>query len=929
MPHSPVLASGRAAPPSRPRIDRREDPTLFGRRTECARLDALLKAMRDGRSDVLVVLGEAGVGKTALLDHALRTGADARILRVAGVESEVDLPYAALHQLCLPLLDGVDRLPTPQAEALATVFGLRNGDAPSPFLVGLGVLNLLAEAGRGQPLLCVVDDAHWLDDASAQVVAFVARRLRAEAVLMLIATREPVASMRGLGELTVQGLDPDAAQQLLDSVVRWPLDGGVRSAILAEARGNPLALRELSLASPDRLAGGFGLLEAAALSARIEESFRRRTAELPADSRELLLLAAADSAGDPVLIWRAAAALGLSPRAGSAAEAAELITIGVRVAFRHPLVRSAVYRAATADARRRVHRALAGAMSQEADQDRRAWHLAHATEHHDEAVAAELEASADRAQSRGGLAAAAAFLERAAELTADPALRAERELAAARDKYHAGAPEGARALLDRVESGPHDELRSAHVGQLRGYLAFAAGDTAQAPGLLLDTAQRLERLDPVLSRETYLDSITYALLAGRYADSATVSRVAVAAATAPPPGRPPRPQDLLLDAYAVLFTEGHAKGTPLVRRALDAFRHDGLSLEEGTRWLVVATHGAYEVWDDEAWEALTELNVRSTRANGALTMLPVVLTQRIAAHLHAGQFRAAADLLEESEVVAEATGIARPAYDAAAVAAWRGQARARDLIRAAESTAVERGEGLGVTLINYTNAVLHNGLGRFAEARDAAASAAANPAETAFASWALSELVEAAVRCGDRALAERAVERLVRTTTPSATEWSLGTEARSRALISEGSAADGLYREAIDRLGRSRGAVALARAHLLHGEWLRRQGRQPDARGQLSAAHDMFVEIGAEAFAERTRRELAECGVSVSPPAAQRAVELTEQESRIARRARDGRSNAEIGAELFLSARTVEWHLRKVFTKLGIGSRRELRTVLP
>ncbi|MFF8770780.1 ATP-binding protein [Kitasatospora sp. NPDC015120] len=902
---------------------------LLGRGAECARLDALLRAMRDGRSDALVVLGEAGVGKTALLDHALRTGADARILRVAGVESEVELPYAALHQLCLPLLDGVDRLPPPQAEALATVFGLRNGDAPSPFLVGLGVLNLLAEAGRGRPLLCVVDDAHWLDDASAQVVAFVARRLRAEAVLLLIAAREPITSMRGLSELTVQGLDTDAAQKLLDSVVRWPLDGAVRSAILAEARGNPLALRELSLASPDRLAGGFGLVEAAALSTRIEQSFRRRIAGLPAGSRELMLLAAADPVGDPVLIWRAAAALGLSPQAGSAAEAAELLTIGVRIVFRHPLVRSAVYRAATADARRRVHRALAEAMSQEADQDRRVWHLAHATEHHDESVAAELEASADRAQSRGGLAAAAGFLERAAALTADPALRAERELAAAGSKYHAGAPDEARVLLDRAESGPHDELRSARVGQLRGYLAFATGDTARAPGLLLDTARRFERLDPVLSRETYLDTFSYSLLAGRFAAGATVPRVAAAAATAPAPGRPPREQDLLLDAYAVLFTEGHTEGTPLMRRALDAIRRDELTVEEGTRWLVVAAHGSWETWDDEAWEALTEQNVRRTRAAGALTILPVALTQRIAAHLHAGRFGAAADLLEESEVVAEATGIARPAYDAAALAAWRGQARAHDLIRAARSTAAERCEGLGLSLVDYTNAVLHNGLGRFAEARDAAVLAAANPEETAFASWALSELVEAAVRCGDRALAERAVTRLARTTTPSATEWSLGTEARSRALVSEGSAADGLYREAIDRLGRSRGAVALARALLLHGEWLRRQGREPDARRQLSAAHDAFVEIGAEAFAERTRRELAACGVPVSPPAARRTVELTEQESRIARRARDGRSNAEIGAELFLSARTVEWHLRKVFTKLGIGSRRELRTVLP
>ncbi|MEU4389127.1 AAA family ATPase [Kribbella sp. NPDC023855] len=903
---------------------------LLGRRAECARLDGLLGAMRTGGSNVLVVLGEAGVGKTTLLDYARQAAGDVQVLRVSGVESEMELPYAALHQLCLPLLDGIDRLPAPQAEALATTFGFRVGEAPGPFLLGLGLLNLLAESTRERPLLCVVDDAHWLDDASTQVVAFVARRLRAESVLLLVGSRRPIAGLRGLPELTVQGLAEEAAQQLLSSVVRWPLDDGVRAAILAEARGNPLALLELPLASPDRLAGGFGLLEASGLSGWIEESYRRRIAELPADSRDLLLLAAADSAGDPVLMWRAAAALGLNPEAGSAAGAAELLTIGVRVAFRHPLIRSAVYRAATPDDRRRVHRALAEATSQEVDPDRRAWHLAHATEHRNEVVAAELEASADRAQARGGLAAAAAFLERAATLTEDPVLRAERELAAARSKYHAGAPEGARTLLDKVQSGPSDELRAAHVGQLRGHLAFATGHSTDAPVLLLETAQRFERLDAVLSRETYLDAITYALLAGRFADRATAAEVAAAALTAPPPGRTPRAQDLLLDAFAVLYTKGHAEGTPLVQRALEAFRRDELPTAEAMRWLAIASHGGYEIWDDAAWQELAELNLRHTRAAGALVMLPVALTQRISAHLHAGQFTVADELLEEAEAVAEATGIARPAYDSATVAAWRGrESEAVGLLEAAGQTVAERKEGIGFTLVNYTTAVLYNGLGRFDEARKAAALATANPTETAFAAWALSELVEAAVRCGDRPQAVQAVERLARTTTPSGTDWGLGTEARSRALVSAGSEADELYREAIDRLGRSSGAVALARAHLLYGEWLRQEGRSDAALRQLSTAHEMFVAIGAEAFTDRAGRELAACGVSVPQRAAPRVVDLTEQERQIARRARDGRSNAEIGAELFLSARTIEWHLRKVFNKLGISSRRELRTALP
>ncbi|MEV6105163.1 AAA family ATPase [Streptomyces sp. NPDC051940] len=901
---------------------------LLGRRPECARLDALLSSIREGRSEVLVISGEAGVGKTALLDYALQSAPDVRTLRVAGVEPETELPHSALHQLCLPLLSRIDSLPVPQAEALATMFGLRAGESPSPFLAGLGVLNLLAEVAREQPMLVIVDDAHWLDEASTQVLAFVARRLRAESILLLIAGRHPILSMRGLSELVVPGLGAEAARQLLDSVVRWPLDDDVRSAILAEARGNPLALLELPLAAPEQLAGGFGLLESSVLSGRIEESFLRRIAELPADSRDLLLLAAADSAGDPVLFWRAAAALGVPPEAAGPAEQAELLTIGVRIAFRHPLVRSAVYRAASADARRRAHRALAAATSRASDPDRRAWHLAHATEDRDEAVAAELETSADRAQARGGLAAAAAFLERSAALTADPELRAERVLAAARAKYHAGALEGAQVLLDKVEAGPPDDLRAAHVRHLRGHLAFATGNTADAPGLLLETARHFQDLDPVLSRETFLDAIAYSLLAGRFSGT-PVAEVAAAAATAPLPESAPRPQDLLLNAYAVLFTEGRTEGTPLVRRALEAFRRDELPPTEAMRWLTVANHGAYDTWDDAAWEAMAELNLRHARVAGALVILPVALIQRLYAHLHCGEFEAATGLLEESEAVAEATGIIRPSYGAAAVAAWRGrETQAAEAIRAVQGAAAERGEGIGFTMAHYTNAVLNNGLGRFVEARNAAALASADPAESAFAAWALTELVEAAVRCDERDQAVQAVERLAESTVPSATEWGLGAQALARALISDDADADAHYRAAIDRLGRSRGAFALARAHLLYGEWLRLQDRGAEARHQLSTAHGAFARFGAEGFTERARGELAACGVAVSGPTAHRTAELTDQERQIARRAREGGSNAEIGAELFISARTVEWHLSKVFTKLGISSRRDLRTVL-
>lgn len=903
---------------------------LLGRRAECARLDLLLAALRDGRSDALVLTGEAGSGKTALLEHALRTAAGVRVLRAAGAESERDLPYATLHQLCLPLLDGLDRLPAPQAEALATIFGSRTGPAPSPFLVGLGILNLLAEAGREQPLVCVVDDAHWLDEGSARTVAFVARRLRAESTLMLIATREPVASMRGLTELAVTGLAPGAARQLLDSVVRWPLDDSVRTAMLVEARGNPLALLELPLTAPDRLAGGFGLLDASSLSGRIEESRRRRIAALPDDSKELLLLAAADSAGDPVLIWRAAAALGLSPQARTAAEDAGLLTIGVRITFRHPLLRSAVYHAAPPEARRRVHRALAEATPQQADPDRRAWHLAHAAEGLDEAIAADLEASADLAQSRGGLAAAAAFLERAAALTPDPAVRADRELAAARAKYRAGAPGGAQVLLDQVESGPADDLRAAHVTLLRGHLAHTSGEADLAPSMALEAARRFEAIDPDLAREAYLDAIALAWRAGRYADQTTVANVSKAALTAPAPSRAPKAPDLLLDALAVLYTEGHTAGTPLIRRALATFLDDELPASVATRWLTVANFGAFETWDDTAWERISALNVHHIRATGSLGGLPTAYSQRIIVLLHVGRFQAAADLLEEYDAVVGATRWPRPGYDAATVAAWRGDRdRAVELIREATTLAAERHEGAGVTLLQYACAVLHNGLGEFSEALDAALLATADPSESGFAAWAVSEVIEAAVRCGEREVAVKAVDRISRSTKPSGTAWGRGIEARSRALISEGPEAEMLYREAIESLRRSRNVVALARTHLLYGEWLHAEGRGPEARTQLGTAYDSFEEIGAQGFAERTRRALSACGAALPAlRAASESVELTEQESRIAQRARDGRSNTEIGAELFLSPRTVEWHLRKVFAKLGITSRRELGAVL-
>jgi hypothetical protein len=409
---------------------------LLDRLAERAALTGLLEAARNGRSGVLVLPGPPGIGKTALLDNMIDSAADMHIVRVAGVESEMELAFAALQQLCAPMLEGrLERLPDPQRDALAVAFGLRAGGAPDRFLVGLAALSLLSATAEKQPLLCVIDDARWLDRASAQVLAFVARRLLAEPIALVIATREPGDTFHGLAELPIRGLATDDARELLCSVIKGPLDERVREQIIAETHGNPLALLELPQGlTPAELAGGFGLPDTPALSDRIEDSFRRRLEALPAPAQRLLLVAAAEPTGDPVLMWRAAGRLGITAESAAAVEAGGLLTLGERVTFRHPLVRSAVYRAAAPADRRAAHQALADATDPGGDPERRAWHRAQATAGHDEQVADELERPAGRAQARGGMAAAAAFLERSAALTLDPVRRAGRSLAAAQAK---------------------------------------------------------------------------------------------------------------------------------------------------------------------------------------------------------------------------------------------------------------------------------------------------------------------------------------------------------------------------------------------------------------------------------------------------------------------------------------------------------------
>jgi len=899
-------------------------PGLLGRSRERAAVDVLLGAVRAGESQALVLRGEAGVGKSALLRYVTERATGCRILHTIGVEAEMELAYAGLQQLCAPLVDRLERLPEPQRDALGTAFGLRAGEAPDRFLVSLAVLSLFGDAAEERPLVCLVDDAQWLDRTSAQVLAFVARRVVAESVALVFGSRPPGQddALTGLPELAVEGLAYDDARALLESVVAGRLDDRIRDRIIAETAGNPLALLELPRGrNPAELAGGFGLSDRASLSTRIEQTFARRVERMPAATQRLLLIAAAEPIGDPQLLFEAADRMGLDGEE-ALLDADDLITVGERVRFRHPLVRSTVYRLASGADRRRVHAALAESIPPGDDDDRRAWHRAHAAARPDETVAAELEASAGRAQARGGLAAASAFLKRAVELTPDPERRARRALAAARAAHAAGAAEAASELLEAARHGPLDELENAHGQLLEAQIAFSHLRGRDAASLLAGAARRLEPLDPGTSRAAYLEAIWAACFAMHLASPSGPLEVSVAARAAPPAARPEGAYDLMLDGLATRFVEGYRAGVPTLQRALSEYRRSGMEGLADTVWVWLAV----ELWDADAWFELGTRQVRVARAAGALTVLPLALHTIAAWHVLAGDLAVADTLLAEADSIMAATGDAPMTHARLRLAALRG-GDAMALITASIRDGTERGEGVLVRHAEDAAATLFAGLGRYDDALAwARREAEHNP--HAFYMTALPEIVEAAVRCDDADLARRTVDALCERTQPSGTAWARGVEARARALISAGDDADALYREAISRLTESRLGVECARAQLLYGEWLRRESRRVDAREQLRAAHEAFTAMGAGPFAERAARELRATGETVRKRTVETRDELTPQEAQIARMVADGFTNPEVAAQLFLSPRTVEWHLRKVFGKLGISSRRELRSTV-
>ena len=893
----------------------------------------MLDSVRDGKSAVLVIRGDAGIGKTALMQYCARQASGCQVAQIAAVESELEMPFAALHQLCAPMLDdNLDALPTPQQQALRVAFGLERGNASDRFVVGLAVLGLLAEVGAKRPLVCLVDDAQWLDEPSRQVLGFVGRRLLAEAVVLLLAVRETGdEQLFPLSTTTLEGLTEEDARALLTAAVPGHLDDQVRDRIVAETRGNPLGLIELPRGmSPGELAGGFGAPPTGTTAGHLEEHYLRRIRALPEPTQRLMGVAAADPTGDATLLWRAAQTLGVTHSAAAAAATQQLLAIDSRVRFRHPLVRSAAYAAGSPEDRSDAHLALAEATDGQADPERRVWHLAAAATGPDEAVAAQLERAAATAQSRAGLAAAAAFLQRSVELTAEPERRAERALAAAHAHMRAGAFDAALGLLAEARAVAIDDVQLGRMERLRGQVQYASNPGPEAPVLLLEAATTLAPLDVHLARETYLDAWMASFVAGPYArPGGRLSEVSRAAGSAPPPAAGAPPCDLFLDGLAKLVTHGHAAGAPGVRVAVDTFLGDEVSDNDFIQWGHLATLAACSLWDWKSWEALSAKHVQVARASGALAPLAIALNGRSVYAAWCGDREAATAIIAECEAVNDATGIGWYVGGSLLHAAYQGRPEALAYMAASAKDSAKSGMGHGSQLATWTRAILCNGLGRYADAL-AAAQDAYDMGIPIGTGWALPDLIEAAVRCGHQETAREAMEQLSKQTLAHA-DWAAGIEARSRALVTEGAAAEPWYTEAVQRLSRTPLRTDLARAHLLYGEWLRREGRRVNAREQLAKAYDMFTAMGAEAFAERTRRELLATGEKVRKRNldSEARDELTPQEEHIARLARDGRTNAEIGAELFLSVRTVEWHLRKVYMKLDVSSRKDLKHALP
>ncbi len=909
-------------------------PGLLDRQAERAAIDRVLASARDGFSATLVIRGSAGVGKTALLGYAADSAADMRVCGVTGIETEIGMAFAALHQLLVPFLDGIGKLPIPQRLALRVAFGMEQGPAADRFLVGLAVLTLLARAAEDQPVLCLIDDGQWLDAESAQVLAFVARRLYADRVGMVITVSEPAPprAFERLPAVLVGGLPAGEAGQLLRAAAGAPVDDRVVARILADTEANPLALIEVGTEfTAEELAGQAVLPGPMPLTRRVADRFLRQAEGLEPATRAFLLLAAAEAGGDRAVLWWAAREDGIdADRAAAEAESAGLIELSARsVRFRYPLIRSAAYQGATDRDRRRAHLLLSAATNPGRDPDLRAWHRGAAATGPDEGAAAELEAAAVRVQARGGYAARAALLRRAVELTADDDRSAGRELALARAELMGGHPGTARDLVDAALPRLGDQEARGLAQRLRGEILFAQGHAAESAQVLAGAARLLSH-DQDAARETMATAMRAAIWAG----PAQSREIAAAAAALPRPARSQaKVADLLLGGYTARFTAGYNAAIAPLRAALSLLRSEELDPVTGLPWYGMGAMAAGSLWDADSLLDITGRFVRAARARGVLVVLPVALELRAVAECVIGQLAEAQDRWTEvREIMAASSGpqiLSMDSRSEGLVLAYTGrvaEARTAGTAQIQESTAYGQDGRADVGRAIVARADLYAGN------YDAAVAGGTTVArhDLAFtAEGILPELIEAACRSDRQGEARSAFRILSERARAVRTPWALGVRARCAALLADGDRAEEAYLEAIGHLEHSRAAVDLARAHLQYGQWQRRAKRRRDARGELRTAYDMFDAMGAEEFAACAAAELRAAGEPARARTPASTLDLTPQEARVAGLAAEGVTNNQIAAQLFISPRTVDYHLGKVFRTLGVSSRGQLARLLP
>ena len=903
---------------------------LYGRDAERSRIGELLDGARNARSAVLVISGEPGVGKSALLEDARDQAGDMRVLSGTGVETEAHLPFAALHQIVRPVLGHIENLPQPQAAALRGALGLAAGGSDDRFLVSLAALSLLADAAEVQPLLCLVDDAQWLDDASADALVFAARRLEVEGIVMLFGARE--GELRrfeapGLAELRLGGLDSVTAGALVDRRAGAALSSEIRDRLVAETGGNPLALLELSPAlSEAQLSGTEALLAPIPVSARVERAFLSRVYRLPPETQTLLLVAAADESGELAVVLRAAAELGAAADALDGAEQAGLANVnGTRLELRHPLVRSAVYHAAPLSKRQAAHRALARVLDGDVEADRRAWHRAAASVEPDPSVGEELEQAAQRARQRSGFAAASLAFERAASLTTDEEHQARRLTAAAESAWLAGRAERAFMLLEAARPLVSEPIQRADLHRFLGLIEMTRGVPADACQLLLRSAREVASLDA----ERALQMLNLAGLAAAYTGDkeAAVAIAEVARGLALEETPFLRMLSELLIGLGAHAEDDFANAAPRLRVALElAEELDDDAASKQPVALLFAGRAALYLGDDRtAFRAHREAAARA-RASGALSIVTQILPRLATAEVWAGHWPAAAANAQEGVQLAREMGqhdiVAQLLGMLGLVAALRGsEDECRSLTAETRELASARGLGIVAEFAHWSLALLALGLGRAGEAFKRCREISA----TMVVFWAGLDRIEAAIRAGERETASAWLDGFEPWAESSGAAWARAVLLHCRALLAhDENETERLFLAAFEAHVEAARPFERGRTELAYGESLRRAGRRVEARTHLQAALDRFEGLGAMLWAERAQLELRASGQTARKRDPSTRSDLTAQELQIARFVAEGLTNREVAAQLFLSPRTIDFHLRNVYRKLGINSRTAL-----